>query len=167
MQLTQKFGRKFVVGVIVALCLAGLAAAMDPMPLPDLQLTSIDNQPIKTSDLPAKGNWLLIYVQPRSQFSDNLLRLFKREQYPGLELHAIIVVGGSMDDLKAMKAKYPELTAATWYADTAKTAFTQLKLHGVPVVLGVKQQTIQWSLNGVLSDVNVSKSIVNTWVQQQ
>jgi hypothetical protein len=34
------------------------------------------------------------------------------------------------------------------------------------VVLGVKQQTMEWSLNGVLSDVNVAKSIVNTWIQQ-
>jgi hypothetical protein len=167
MQLTRIFGRKIVAGIIAVLCLIGLATALDPVPLPDLQLTSIDNQPIKTTDLPAQGNWLLIYVQPKSQFSDNLLRLFKREQYPALEQHAIIVVGGSLDDLKAMKAKYIELSQATWYADTTKDAFTKLKLHGVPVVLGVKQQNIQWSLNGVLSDINVSKSIVNTWVQQQ
>jgi hypothetical protein len=166
MQLKQKYGHRIVAGVVAALCLVILAAAVEPVPLPELQLTSIDNQPIKTTDLPSKGNWLLIYVQPKGQFSDNLLKLFKREQYPGLEQHAIIVVGGSVDDLKAMKAKYTELDQAIWYADTTKGAFTQLKLHGVPVVLGVKQQTIQWSLNGVLSDINVAKSIVNTWIQQ-
>jgi hypothetical protein len=146
--------------------LATLASALDPVPLPDLLLTSINNLPIKTADLPSKGNWVLVYVQPKSQFSDNLLKLFKREQYPGLEQHAIIVVGGSIDDLKSVKSKYAELDQATWYADTNKSAFTQLKLHGVPVVLGVKQQTIEWSLNGVLSDINVAKSIVNSWIQQ-
>ena len=165
MQVIQKLGHQIVAAILAALCLVSLAAALDPMPLPDLQLTSIDNQPVKTADLPAKGNWLLIYIQPKSQFSDNLLRQFKREQYPALEQHAIIIVGGTLDDLKAMKTKYAELSQATWYADTSKTAFTQLKLHGVPVVLGIKQQTIQWSLNGVLPDVNVSKSIVNSWVQ--
>lgn len=167
MRLMQLCGYKFLTGVIVALCLVSLAAAVDPVPLPDLQLTSADNQPVSNTDLPAKGNWLLIYVQPKSQFSDNLLRLFKREQYPSLEQHAVIVVGGTLDDLKAVKAKYPEMDQATWYADTTKGVFTQLKLHGVPVVLGIKQQTIEWSLNGVLSDLNVAKSIVNSWIQQQ
>ena len=166
MQVKHKYGHRIVAGVIAVLCLAALAAAVEPVPLPALQLTSIDNLPIKNSDLPAKGNWLLIYVQPKSQFSDNLLKLFKREQYPGLEQHAIIVVGGSVDDLKGVKAKYADLDQAIWYADTTRTAFTQLKLHGVPVILGVKQQTIEWSLNGVLSDISVAKSIVNTWIQQ-
>lgn len=166
MRVIQRFGFKVLAGVIVALSLATLAGALDPVPLPDLQLTSIDNQPIKTAALPSKGNWVLVYVQPKSQFSDNLLKLFKREQYPGLEQHAVIIVGGSIDDLKSLKSKYAELDQATWYADTTKDAFTQLKLHGVPVVLGVKQQTIEWSLNGVLSDVSVAKSIVNSWIQQ-
>jgi hypothetical protein len=166
MQVIRKFGQKIVAVAIALVCLVTLAAALDPVAIPELQLTSIDNAPIKTSDLPSKGNWVLIYVQPKSQFSDNLLRLLKREQYPSLEQHAIIIVGGSLDDLKTIKAKYSELDKATWYADTTKSAFTQLKLHGVPVVLGVKDQIIQWSLNGVLSDVNVAKSIVNTWVQQ-
>jgi hypothetical protein len=166
MQVTRNYGRKILGSVILLLCLAALAAAMDPVPLPDLQLTSIDNQPVKASDLPTKGNWLLVYVQSRSQFSDSLLKAFKREQYPALEQHVVIVVGGSVDDLKAMKSKYSELDQATWYADPAKNAFTQLKLHGVPVILGVKQQSIRWALNGVLPDANVSKSIVNTWIQQ-
>lgn len=166
MQVIRKFGQKIVAGAIALVCLVTLAAALDPVAIPELQLTSIDNASIKTSDLPSKGNWVLIYVQPKSQFSDNLLRLLKREQYPSLEQHAIIVVGGTLDDLKVLKAKYAELDKATWYADTTKSAFTLLKLHGVPVILGVKDQIIQWSLNGVLSDVNVAKSIVNTWVQQ-
>jgi hypothetical protein len=166
MQVNKNFFGKAIAGIMAVLCLAMVAAAVDPVTLPDLQLTSVDNQPIKTADLPSKGNWLLIYVQPKSQYSDNLLKLFKREQYPGLEQHAVIIVGGSLDDMKAMKSRYSELDQAAWYADTAKGAFALLKLHGVPVIVGVKQQTIEWSLNGVLSDINVAKSIVNTWIQQ-
>lgn len=166
MQVRQRNSRKIIAVAVAVLCLMTLATAVEPVPLPALQLTSADGQVVKTSDLPSKGNWLLIYVQSKSQFSDNLLKLFKREQYPGLEQHAVIVVGGSLDDLKAVKSRYAELDQAGWYADVNKDAFTQLKLHGVPVILGIKQQTIQWSLNGVLSDVNVAKSIVNTWIQQ-
>lgn len=166
MQVKLNLRYKIAASLILVLSLVTLAVAIDPFPLPAMQLTSVDNSPVQNSDLPSKGNWLLIYVQPNSQFSDNLLKLFKREQYPGLEQHAIIIVGGSVDELKNAKAKYAELNQAPWYADTTKNAFTQLKLHGVPVILGVKQQTVEWSLNGVLPDTNISKSIVNTWIQQ-
>lgn len=166
MQLVRNRHYRIAAIFLVSLCLLSLAGAINPAPLPAIQLTSVDNLQIQNSDLPSKGNWLLFYVQPSSQFSDNLLKQFKREQYPGLEQHAVIIVGGSVDDLKNMKTKYAELSQATWYADTSKNAFTLLKLHGVPVILGINQQTIQWSLNGVLSDTNVSKSIVNTWIQQ-
>jgi hypothetical protein len=141
------------------------AAAVDPVPLPDVQLTAVDGSTVKTAGLPSQGNWILIYVQPRNQFSDNLLRLLKREQYPTLAEHTVIVVGGSVDDLKGVQSRYPDLATASWYADTNKSAFTTLKLSGAPTILGIKQKTIAWSLSGVLKDVNVSKSILNTWVQ--
>src|SRR5215475_15743653 len=109
MQVIQKRVHKVLAAVVAVLCLVSFALAVDPVPLPDLQLTTADSQPIRNADLPSKGNWLLIYVQPKSQFSDSLLRLFKREQYPSLEQHAVIVVGGTVDDLKAVKARYAEL----------------------------------------------------------
>jgi hypothetical protein len=167
MQINRKFICRILAAIALTFCLSPWVSASDQAPLPDLQLTSIDNLPIHTADLPSKGNWLLIYVQPKSQYSDNLLKLFKREQYPGLEQHAVIVVGGSVDDVKTMKSKYAELGQATWYADTTKGAFTLLKLHGVPVILGIKMQNVEWSVNGILSDANVGKSIVTTWIQQQ
>ena len=160
----QRMGNRRTCVLITLILLVSFALAVEPVPLPNFQLTTGDGQTVKTADLPAKGNWLLIYVQPKSQFSDNLLKLLKREQYPNLEQNAVIIVGGAVDDMKAMQSKYTELSLAAWYADTAKNAFTQLKLHGVPVVLGIKQQTIQWSLNGVLPDTNVSKSVLNSWI---
>jgi hypothetical protein len=141
------------------------AGAVDPVPLPDIQLTAADGSTVKTSALPSSGNWLMIYVQPRNQFSDNLLRLFKKDQYPTLAQHAVIIVGGSVDDLKNAQARFPELSAASWYADTNRSALGQLKLTGAPMILGIKQRTIAWTLSGILSDVNVAKSILNTWLE--
>lgn len=154
------------IAVIALLLLASFARAIKPVPLPGLQLTSAAGQTVKNTDLPSQGNWVLIYIQPKSQFSDNLLRLMKRDLYPNLEQHAVVIVGGSLDDLKNTQAKYPDLSQASWYADTDKSAYGQLQLHGVPVVLGLKQQTIEWSLNGVLPDSNVSRSVLNTWINQ-
>ncbi|HEY6971184.1 MAG TPA: redoxin domain-containing protein [Candidatus Angelobacter sp.] len=162
--MTIKLYRHRVIILVMLSLLVSLAVAVEPVPLPAFQLTAGDGTTVKSADLPSKGNWVLIYVQPKSQFSDSLLKALKREQYPNLEQHAVIIVGGNVDDLKSIQSKYTDLTQATWYADADKSAYTQLKLHGAPVVLGIKQQIIQWSLNGVLPDTNVSRSVLNSWI---
>jgi hypothetical protein len=165
MPVQKKLLRAIAISLGMVLLLSIMAAAIEPVPLPDIQLTAADGTTIKSAALPTQGNWLMIYIQPRNQFSDNLLRLFKKDQYPTLAQHAVIIVGGSTDDLKTAQARFPELALATWYADTNRSAFTLMKLTGAPMILGIKQRTIAWSLSGILADVNVAKSIVNTWLQ--
>lgn len=165
MQAQQKFLRAIAITLGIAFLLSTLAVAVEPVPLPDIQLTAADGTTVKSSALPTTGNWLIIYIQPRNQFSDNLLRLLKKDQYPTLAAHAVIIVGGSTDDLKTAQSRFPDLATATWYADTNRSAFNLMKLTGAPMILGIKQRTITWSLSGVLSDVNVAKSILNTWLE--
>jgi hypothetical protein len=165
MRVQKKFLRAIALTLGMVFLLSTVAGAVEPVPLPDIQLTAADGATIKSTALPSQGNWLMIYIQPRNQFSDNLLRLFKKDQYPTLAQHAVIIVGGSVDDLKNAQARFPELALATWYADTNRSAFGLMKLTGAPMILGIKQRTIAWSLSGILADVNVAKSIVNTWLQ--
>ncbi|MCU1332543.1 MAG: hypothetical protein JWM08_1535 [Candidatus Angelobacter sp.] len=165
MRIQQKFIRSIAVSLGMLFLLSIMAAAVEPVPLPDIQLTAADGSTVKSNALPSQGNWLIIYIQPRNQFSDNLLRTLKRDQYPTLAQHAVIIVGGSIEDLKIAQMRFPELAQATWYADTNKSAFGLMKLTGAPMILGIKQRTITWSLSGILSDVNVAKSILNTWVE--
>ena len=165
MRVQQKFIRAIAVTLGMVFLLSMMAAAVEPVPLPDIQLTSADGATVKSTALPSQGNWLIIYIQPRNQFSDNLLRLFKKDQYPTLAQHAVIIVGGSVDDLKSAQARFPDLALATWYADTNRSAFALMKLTGAPMILAIKQRTITWSLSGVLADVNVAKSILNTWLE--
>jgi hypothetical protein len=141
--------------------------AIEPVPLPALQLLGLDGQAVKTSDLPSKGNWLLIYVNPKSHFCDEMLKLLKRDQYPDLEGSAVFVVAGTVDDTKAMQAKYPDLAAASWYADPDHGAFVRLKLHGMPTVIGINQQTMRWTVNGVVPDPNTFRTILTGWIQQR
>src|SRR5215471_17028099 len=62
----------------------GVSFAIQPTPLPDFELSTLDGQTVKSSDLPSQGHWLLIYVQSNHQFSDRLLKLLKREDFPGI-----------------------------------------------------------------------------------
>ena len=160
----QNFLRAVAITLGMVFLLSMMAVAVEPVPLPDIQLTAADGSTVKSSALPTTGNWFIIYIQPRYQFSDNLLRLLKKDEYPTLAAHTVIIVGGTTDDLKTAQARFPDLASATWYADTNRSAFTLMKLTGAPMILGIKQRTISWSLSGVLADVNVAKSILNTWL---
>lgn len=141
--------------------------AMQPTPLPAaLQLTGIQGQVVKAGDLPSQGHWLMIYVTPGSHFCQNMLKLLTKQDYPNLAPNSVIIVGGSIDDVKTLASKYPDLTAASWYADTGQNAFGLLKLHGLPTVLGIDQQTMEWTVNGVAPDAATFKSVLNSWLEQ-
>src|SRR5947209_2747406 len=105
MRTQQKFIRAIAIIIGMASLLSMTAVAVEPVPLPDIQLTAVDGSAVKSSALPTTGNWLIIYIQPRNQFSDNLLRLLKKDQYPTLAQHAVIIVGGSVDDLKTAQTR--------------------------------------------------------------
>ena len=60
----------------------------------------------------------------------------------------------------------PDLTEVSWYADQSKDAFAQLKLQGFPVIMAVRDDTIEWSIDGVLADIITLQSVLTTWLEQ-
>ncbi len=159
-------GRRYFVIFALLLSLAmGVGFAIQPTALPEFELSTLDGQAVKSLDLAGQGHWLLICVQPNHQFSERLLKLLKREDYPQVAANAIVVVLGTAEEAKVLKAAYPDLATARWYADNSRNAFSKLKLHGVPVIVGLDKKVMLWNINGVLPDLNTEKSIVNTWLQ--
>src|SRR5882724_743617 len=136
------------------------AGAMERMAVPSFGLTAADGHTVQSDQMPHQGKWLLIYVQPHCGPCDALLNLVKKEQLAGAPEQVLVVVGGTLDDVSAVQHRFPDLAAVSWYADPNKSAFTELKLQGVPVVLGVRQDTIEWSVAGILGDDAHFKSII-------
>ncbi len=155
-----------IVALAIAVVLAPSVLAIEPTALPEFQVTTAEGHAAKSAELiSGKENTLIIYVQAKSHYCDQLLKMLTRKEYPNVAPHAVIIVQGTLDDLKAMRAQYSDLSTASWYSDSSRKAFTQLKLHGVPVIVGVNQQKIQWSLNGILPDDKILKSILNSWTK--
>ncbi len=77
MRIQKNFVRAIAISLGMIFLLSIMAAAVEPVPLPDIQLTAADGSTVKSNALPSQGNWFIIYIQPRNQFSDNLLRLLK------------------------------------------------------------------------------------------
>jgi hypothetical protein len=80
----------------------------------------------------------------------------------------MVIIAGGVDRAvaSATRAKLRDLADAQWYTDQPGTAWAALKMSGVPMVFGVRDKTIEWSLSGVLpSDAQV-KSILASWAAE-
>jgi hypothetical protein len=148
---------------LVACALAPKLAAKKPALFPDFSLTALDGKSVKSNQLHLPNRWLLIYVSANSAHSDTVLNVLKEERPSSLGQIIVVVGGVPVNDVRTMAQQYPHLASVTWYADTKKLAFKAMELVAIPVVLGVKEDTVQWSLTGTLANPDRLKSILKTW----
>ena len=148
------------IGVITATV---VLRAIERKPLPDFQVTALDGTSIKSADLVKQGKWLLIYVQAPCTSCDSMLKAVDATAHPDLPERVAIIVGGTDAPRAAsIVSSYPDLAAATWYADPPAAARTALSLPGAPAVLGLKNGELVWSLLGV-PDVESVRSAMASW----
>ena len=158
------FKRSVVCAVVAgALLSCGALWGLQPAMLPDFPLTTLDGKTIKSGELATTGHWLLLYVDPKNRLSDQILGQLEEGQKPPSKM--IVVVQAGPEEAKAMQSRHPSLTQVPWYADPSGNVFKALKLHGVPVIIGIDGKMMEWNINGSLPDPVVQKSVVNAWIQ--
>ena len=153
---------------VVFAVVARQAGAIERRPLPTFQVAAFDGPMVASPQLAVDGQWLIVYVAPGCTSCNRLLAALKAWQTPGLLARTVIVVGGTTDGANAYLATAlpPEVSAIRKYADPFASAWTSLHLTGTPVIIGVKDGTIWWSISGVLNDPRALESAVRTWVGQ-
>ena len=156
-----------VIAVVIAL-VARRAGAIERRPFPAFQLAALDGAAVASPQLAVDGQWLFVYVAPGCASCDRLLASFKAWQTSDLLARTVIVVGGTTDGAAAYLGASlpPEVSAIRSYADPLGSAWTALELTGTPMIIGVKDGTIRWSISGVLNDPRALESAVKTWVGQ-
>jgi hypothetical protein len=161
--------------------LAGAAAigwAAPPAQLPAFELTSLEGEtvpaaaltrdtstctaPAAGEDCPERGRWLLVYVSPYSGASGPLLQALEGTS-AGERPSVRIVVGAEPAAAKAMAKSFAGRLDAAWYADPSGGARRALALTGVPVVLGLNGEHVQWRLSGGVPDRRTLRSILVSW----
>jgi hypothetical protein len=164
MCLMNLFKRVVVCAVVAgALISSGALWGLQPATLPDFSLTTLEGKTVKSGELAMTGHWLLLYVNPKNRLSNEILAQLEEGQKSPAKV--IVVVQAGADEARAMQSLHPSLAQVPWYADSSGSAFKTLKLHGVPVILGIDGKMMDWNINGSLQDVVVQKSIVNGWIQ--
>ncbi len=133
------------------------AGAMDPASLPAFEVKSLDGRSVASSALGSTGQWLLLYVTPRSRPSTLLMGLIKQDQADASG-RIVVVVGGSLAEAKAACAATPGLAE--------HSAFDALAIDGAPTAMGLRERVMQWKMQGVLADGHTVKSILLTWLAE-
>lgn len=151
--------------ILIIALFEGPSRALEPMSLPTFDLLTLDGAPANNTQLPGQGKWLLIYVRPKCAPCESLFTLLRKDPSLDLSQKVVVIFGGTIEEAKGMIKRFPDLAPATWYADPQKNAFSQLKLQSAPVVLGVRQSTVEWSISGLISDARETKSVLSAWVK--
>ncbi len=157
---------RVVIAVLAAgLLLAGARADATPRrPLPAFDLTTLDGRLVRSDHLLRPGKWLLVYVQANCFPCDALLDLFEEPQASALTANVVIVAGAAADQVNRMAEGVRHLPREAWYVDATGEAFARLQLAGVPVVVALRHDTIEWTLSGLLPASGELRSILTTWL---
>jgi hypothetical protein len=134
--------------------------------LPSFSVSDAEGNAVNSTALTQKGKWLLLYMNAGCPRCDSFLQAIHPSEHPE-GVKKIVVVVGKIDpaQLRAFAAKYRDWAQANWYADRQQEAFTQLKLTGVPVTLGINGDQVQWRLNGPHASGKFPKSALTSWLK--
>jgi hypothetical protein len=152
--------------LLVVLAVAPRVAAADEArrQLPELPVTALDGSAVAQDAVARSGHWLLAYVLPESAACRPVLRQLESvASASGSRL--VLIVGAGAAGARALTEQYPGLSKATLYLDVAHGSSKALKLTGVPVVMGMRDRSIAWSLGGTPSDARTLASILETWLR--
>lgn len=156
--------RRFLVVTALVITAAATTVAAAGRPLPAFPLTAMDGTVVQSTDVMPEGHALLLFVQAGCRPCDNLLSSIKTEKMPAIPARLIVVVGGaSLDDVAAMKARYPDLQESVWLADTPWAGWSRLGLSGLPIVEGMRDNSLEWRLSGAQPPDKIA-SVLGTWV---
>ena len=153
--------------LLMTALLASGASTRAAGPLPSLDLIAPNGSQTQTAQLPiASGKWIFIYVRPHHRASEELLTRLSGPRYAGVPERTVIVVAGvRAEGLASFQSDYRELAGALWYADPVKMTGAALKLSSAPLILGVDDRDVMWSLNGLPHDAAWMRSLFRSWVR--
>jgi hypothetical protein len=149
----------------IFLCV-GTATAVEKKPLPDFQVTSPQGHPFSSLQLTQTNRWLLVVLTPSDPLSDRLLLAFHQWPESRWISKTIWIVEAPADLARTyLESKLGDSAhRISWVSDEPRLAFQSLSLKGLPVVIGMDQSQMQWTLSGVLNDPSRLESIVESWV---
>ncbi len=121
--------------------------------LPDFDVTAMDGSVTHTAQIVRNGKWLLVFVRPNCSPCTSLLSALDAASTQDGARIAVIVKATTPNILASLKAQYPHIPNAAWYADVHSKAASSLTVPASPTTLGMRQGTIAWRLTGAVASL--------------
>ena len=149
--------------VTAALCPAA-AEAQQNRPLPAFAVLSNGNTPVPSGALNASARWLLVFVGDQTVSGDRLLRALNAWRVDPSRV--VVVVSG---DVASIDSRVRPLLgdaggSMAVYADADGSAARSMGLTSAPALVGVVDNTIDWTVQGVLNDPAMVEPVVRNWL---
>ena len=158
--------------IVLTVLLAGSCLAAEPpkaaghRTLPAVQLSDSNGVAVNVAELGLTGHWLLIYVQAKNPSTQMVMDELKSDQFRSYASQFVIVVGSMKTaDLAEWTKQFPELSGARWLADPEHAAMRGLDLHGFPIQLGMRDNGVEWQLNGAGQGNEMFESTLLSWLK--
>jgi hypothetical protein len=158
-------------GLAFALVLIALIAvntlAVEEKPLPAFIVTRSDGVPVTSAAMTDVNQYVLMYLAPGCRSCDSLLAMLNDPESPELASRVVIIVSGDTTNAAQYVREHvpPDVGEVTWYADVTGEAYRSLQFSGTPDLLGVRHGRLIWSINGVLNDNSIVRSVVRKWTK--
>lgn len=133
-------------------------------PIPQVTVTALSGQVVRSDQIPHAARWVLIYLIPGCAPCEVALQALGQQEALTEGPRIVVLVQGSVEEATALRATMPELEGAGWYTDPEGAAFDRLGLAGVPTTIGVRAQNMIWRVSGTLGDAQKWRAIVQSWL---
>jgi hypothetical protein len=149
----------------LALLLSPSLSATERKPLPQFSVLSLSDQFVDSSTFVLQRNWLMLLVRPDCAPCDRLLAAIPREFEGWPSRVVVIVIDADLAATAAYAARFPDLSGARWYADQSRQSYAVSTLPGTPIMFGLRNNVLEWSLVGLAPDVQTARSAMTTWLR--
>jgi hypothetical protein len=145
--------------MVAILTLASTATqAAPPRSLPKFDVTASDGSTKQSAQIVRNGKWLLVFVKANCPQCETLLSALESGATQEGSRVVIIVKAPTANALAELKAKYPRIANASWYADVHFSAARSLEVPASPTTLGMRGSDVAWRLTGAVSALPTDES---------
>jgi len=159
--------RVIVAAAIAAALCPRSAAAQQNRVLPSFRVVSSGGASVRGDALSAASRWLFVYIGDQTVPGDRLLRAL--DAWSVDPSRVVVVVSG---EVAAIDSRVRPLLGASGaavavFADSDGSAARAMGLTSAPALVGIVDNTVDWTVQGVLNDPAMVEPVVRNWLLHQ
>lgn len=141
----------------------GLVVALEPGPLPALTLRDNKGALVSAGALQTPGKWVMVVIDSALPAAYDMLNGLSAKE-ASAETGLTLAVIGSEADLLRLQQEFEKLSQARWLLSRDTTVIQDLRLPGIPAMIGMEGEQVSWQYIGIPDAPEKAQSMVQEWL---